>query len=155
MTKDVCSHILISDGHMWRRSVDQSRVWLCVRLDVWLLSEQLSDVCLWPGRPFHLQPAHMYKTDTAVTGWDGTESAGWQEDCFHSKSLIKNLAFPQRLGEGECVSESVLVSHEEKCNVVFGIWVVLEGFVKSSPVRFEFHVKLPTQISACQRIWPT
>lgn len=96
ITKDVCSHILISDGHMWRRSVDQPRVWLCVCLDVWLLSEQLSGVCLWPGRPFHLQPTHGYvcRTDTAVTGWDGTESAGWQEDCFHSKSLIKNLADP-------------------------------------------------------------
>lgn len=54
------------------------------------------------------------RTDTEVTGWDGTESAGWQEDCFHSKSLIKNLAVPQRPGEGECVSESLLVvSHEE------------------------------------------
>lgn len=70
-------------------------------------------VCLWPGRPFHLQPGYVCRTDT-MTGWDGTESAGWQEDCFHSKSLIKNLAVPQRLGEGECVSESVLVvSHEE------------------------------------------
>lgn len=38
ITKDVCSHILISIGRMWRRPVDQPRVRLGLWLDVWSCS---------------------------------------------------------------------------------------------------------------------
>lgn len=94
-------------------SISPACGYVCVWTSGCFQSNSLVCVC----GPEDLFICSLHMDMCAVTGWDGTESAGWQEDCFHSKSLIKNLAVPQRLGEGEtrkCVSESVLVvSHEE------------------------------------------